>query len=270
MAYVTGSHSFKTGFNRTHGFQETTNYNQNNLAFTFNNGVPNTVTMRANPVTFRNHLDNDLGIFAQDKWTMNRTTVNLALRFDHFKASFPEQRVGPAPLAPTRNFVVPGPGQPELERPHLPDRADLRPARQRQDGRQADVQQVPAWTDAERARHRSEPGQHHGHDGDRAWNDLDRDFVPDCDLLDFRGKRANARASPTPLFGVGHAKRHVRRHPPHRLRQPGDQLGVLGRRAARVAAARLAGRRLLPAHLEELPRDRQPVRSRRRTSTPSA
>ena len=107
MAYVTGSHSFKTGFNRTHGYQETTNYNLNPLAFTFNNGIPNTVTTRANPVTFRNHLDNDLGIFAQDKWTLSRTTVNLALRYDHFASSFPEQVVGPAPLAPNRNFVFP-------------------------------------------------------------------------------------------------------------------------------------------------------------------
>ena len=61
MAYVTGSHSFKSGFNRTHGFQETTTYNLNPLAYQFNNGVPNQLTMRANPVTFRNHLDNDLG-----------------------------------------------------------------------------------------------------------------------------------------------------------------------------------------------------------------
>ena len=107
LAYVTGSHSFKTGFNRTHGYQETTNYNLNPLAFQFNGGVPNQLTMRANPVTFRNHLDNDLGIFAQDKWTLKRTTVNLALRYDHFASSFPEQVVGPAELAPTRNFVFP-------------------------------------------------------------------------------------------------------------------------------------------------------------------
>ena len=63
--------------------------------------------MRANPVKFRNHLDNDLGIFAQDKWSLANITLNLALRYDHFSASFPEQVVGPAELAPTRNFVFP-------------------------------------------------------------------------------------------------------------------------------------------------------------------
>ena len=35
---MTGSHSFKTGFNRTHGYQKQTNYNLNPLAFTFNTG----------------------------------------------------------------------------------------------------------------------------------------------------------------------------------------------------------------------------------------
>jgi outer membrane receptor protein involved in Fe transport len=63
--------------------------------------------MRANPVKFRNHLNNDLGLFAQDRWSLKRTTLNLAIRYDHFNASFPEQTVGPAEFAPTRNFVFP-------------------------------------------------------------------------------------------------------------------------------------------------------------------
>ena len=91
MAYVTGTHSFKIGFNRVHGFQETTNYNLNALAYQFNFGVPNQLTMRANPVTFRNHLDNDLGIFAQDKWVLKNTTLNLALRYDTSARAFPSR-----------------------------------------------------------------------------------------------------------------------------------------------------------------------------------
>ena len=56
---------------------------------------------------------------------MKRTTVNLALRYDHFRTSFPEQTVGPATLAPHRNFMLPGAGQPELERPDVSHRPDL-------------------------------------------------------------------------------------------------------------------------------------------------
>ena len=53
------------------------------------------------------NMDNDLGIFAQDRWTMDRITLILALRFDAFATSFPEQTVGPAPLVPTRNITFP-------------------------------------------------------------------------------------------------------------------------------------------------------------------
>ncbi len=38
---------------------------------------------------------------------MDRLTLNLALRFDAFQTSFPEQTVGPAPLTPTRNISFP-------------------------------------------------------------------------------------------------------------------------------------------------------------------
>jgi hypothetical protein len=52
-------------------------------------------------------MDNDFGLFAQDRWTMDRLTLNLALRYDAFQTSFPEQTVGPAPLTPTRNITFP-------------------------------------------------------------------------------------------------------------------------------------------------------------------
>jgi hypothetical protein len=107
MAYVTGTHNFKVGFNRVHGYQRTRTYSLQDVAYRFNNGIPNLITQRAWPVTFENHLDNDLGLYAQDRWTLNRATVGLAIRYDHFAASFPEQTVGPANLAPTRNFVFP-------------------------------------------------------------------------------------------------------------------------------------------------------------------
>ena len=200
LAYVTGSHSFKTGFNRTHGYQETTNYNLNPLAFQFNNGVPNQLTMRANPVTFRNHLDNDLGIFAQDKWTMRRTTVNLALRFDHFKASFPEQRVGPAPLAPARNFVFPA--QDNLNWNDLTYRTgliyDLRG-----NGKTAVKLTFNKYLRGQTLNLLGtdpNPVNTMVRSANRAWNDLDRDFVPDCDLLTLTAN-GECAAIANPLFG---------------------------------------------------------------------
>jgi hypothetical protein len=105
LSYVTGSHNFKVGFNRTHGYQTTRTYNFQPYSYRFNRGVPNRITIYATPYELRNHMDNDLGIFAQDRWTMDRLTVTMAVRFDTVQTSFPEQRFGPGPLVPSRNLV---------------------------------------------------------------------------------------------------------------------------------------------------------------------
>ena len=107
MSYVTGTHNFKVGFNRTHGYLEQETYNYQPYQYRFNNGVPNQVTLFATPFTARSNQDNDLGLFGQDQWSMNRMTLNLALRYDYFATSFPEQHVGPGPLVPTRNLTFP-------------------------------------------------------------------------------------------------------------------------------------------------------------------
>ena len=107
MSYVTGTHAFKVGFNRTHGFLNEYQYAMNPVSYRFNNGVPNQITLRSTPYTAVSNLDNDLGLFAQDRWTLNRLTLNLALRFDSFQSSFPEQTIGSAPMTPTRNISFP-------------------------------------------------------------------------------------------------------------------------------------------------------------------
>jgi carboxypeptidase family protein len=107
MSYVTGTHNVKVGFNRTHGYLEQETYNYQPYQYRFNNGIPNQVTLFATPFTARSNQDNDLGLFGQDQWSLNRMTVNLALRYDYFATSFPEQHVGPGPLVPTRNLTFP-------------------------------------------------------------------------------------------------------------------------------------------------------------------
>jgi hypothetical protein len=107
MSYVTGTHNVKVGFNRTHGYQQTRTYNFQPVEYRFNNGVPNQVTVWATPFQSRNHLDNDIGLFVQDRWTMDRVSLGLALRYDYFGSSFPEQSIGPGLLVPARNITFP-------------------------------------------------------------------------------------------------------------------------------------------------------------------
>jgi hypothetical protein len=106
MSYVTGTHAVKFGFNNTSGHLDENNYTLNPVAYRFNNGVPNQITQRALNRSITN-LDHDLGLYVQDRWTVNRWTIQGALRFDAFATSFPEQTVGPSELAPNRNITFP-------------------------------------------------------------------------------------------------------------------------------------------------------------------
>jgi hypothetical protein len=108
MSYVTGSHSFKVGFSNYWSTTDTWNdSNEHHMSFRFNNGVPNQVTLHGTPFDGVSKVHADLGVYAQDRWTFNRLTMNLGVRYDHFKGGFPEQRMGPSPLLPTRNLVFP-------------------------------------------------------------------------------------------------------------------------------------------------------------------
>jgi hypothetical protein len=185
LAYVTGTHNFKFGFNRIHGFQETRNYNLNPVAYQFNNGVPNLITLRANPVQFRNHQDNDIGFFAQDRWTTDRLTLGLALRYDYFGTSFPEQVVGPAELAPNRSFVFPA--RDNISWHDITYRSSLT-YDVRGDGKTAFKATFNKYLRGQTLNTLgTEPNPVNTMVtlATRAWNDLDGDFVPDCDLLNF-------------------------------------------------------------------------------------
>jgi hypothetical protein len=103
--YVTGSHAFKVGFNNTQGHLDEYLYTLNNLSYRFMNGIPNRITQRAFPYRAITNLDNDLGLYAQDRWSVNRWTVQGAIRFDYFATSFPEQTIGPSDMTPTRNIT---------------------------------------------------------------------------------------------------------------------------------------------------------------------
>ena len=48
----------------------------------------------------------EMGAFVQDRWTVNRLTVNAGLRFDYNHTGWDEYHFGPGPLVPNRNFTV--------------------------------------------------------------------------------------------------------------------------------------------------------------------
>jgi hypothetical protein len=105
VSYVTGTHNFKAGWNLVHGYQDTRTYNFQPVSYRFNNGVPNQLTQYATPYTLHNVMDGDMGLFAQDRWSLDRWTLTLGIRYDQMKTSFGEQNIGASLLDPNRNLT---------------------------------------------------------------------------------------------------------------------------------------------------------------------
>jgi hypothetical protein len=108
LSYVTGAHALKVGFLDTFGYRREDFENiPANVRYRFNNGVPNLITQVATPYGFRSNLAPELGVYAQDKWTLDRLTLNLGARFDYLSIVFPEQSLRPGGLVPNRNITFP-------------------------------------------------------------------------------------------------------------------------------------------------------------------
>ena len=84
VSYVTGAHSFKTGFTlRTVNNTITTDdiILANPFSYRLVNGVPDRITQWAAPQIV-SYYETMLGLYAQDQWTIDRMTVNAGLRLD--------------------------------------------------------------------------------------------------------------------------------------------------------------------------------------------
>ena len=92
-SYVTGSHSFRFGGSFTEGrWRLAQTYTGDAQPVTYNGILPNgninpvSVTLRI-PTDRRNAINMDAGLFAQDRWTISRMTINAGIRYDQFIGS---------------------------------------------------------------------------------------------------------------------------------------------------------------------------------------
>jgi hypothetical protein len=95
-SYVTGAHTFKVGYVGGYLVEDIQNHgNDLNLAYTFNNGKPISLTESLRVFTQSDRVRYD-ALYAQDQWTMGQMTLQGALRFDHAWSYSPPQTIGPA------------------------------------------------------------------------------------------------------------------------------------------------------------------------------
>jgi hypothetical protein len=130
-SYITGSHAFKTGVTLQWGTNSrtfssnaqvntlVTNAGLFGLPASATNPIPCTtlpcpiaIAVTNGPTTLEQKVNRDIGLFAQDTWSINRLTLNLGARYDVFNASVPAQSAAAGNWIQARNF-------PEI--PNVPD-----------------------------------------------------------------------------------------------------------------------------------------------------
>ena len=103
-SYVTGSHSTKVGFTLMHQWRFTTQEVNNSVSLTLQNSLPFSLTEFATPITFHETVNYNIGLFAQDQWTVKRMTLNYGVRLDFLKASVDPQDIAAGPFTPARHY----------------------------------------------------------------------------------------------------------------------------------------------------------------------
>jgi hypothetical protein len=82
-SYLRGGHNIKVGFQNSWGGYNQTAWANADLYQIYLNGAPATVTLLATPARWKDSLKTNLGIFAQDAWTIKRFTVTYGLRWEY-------------------------------------------------------------------------------------------------------------------------------------------------------------------------------------------
>jgi hypothetical protein len=106
-SYVTGSHAAKFGvrFIRSDVRNPREHVTGNEVTLQLLRGVPSQVTQWATPFDFREQLKANLGIFAQDQWTVRRLTLNAGVRFDYVNAYVPAIHLPAGRFVSARDFA---------------------------------------------------------------------------------------------------------------------------------------------------------------------
>ena len=180
VSYITGSHTFKTGFQLGQGVKNLHQYSWSDYHYTFLRGVPTQITQLATPYLRKERIKADLGIYAQDQWAFRRLTVNYGLRFDYYNAYVPEQHMPATKFVPARDFepVYDVPNWKDIN-PRLGAAYDLwgngRTAVKASLGRYVGKTAIAIAAD-------NNPVTRSVLSASRTWADANGNFVPDCNL----------------------------------------------------------------------------------------
>jgi hypothetical protein len=156
-------------------------------------GVPASATLRATPAFSQQDVNMDLGLFAQEQWTIRRLTLNLGVRLDYLNGSLPERRNGERRFATSSVF-------PEVR--NVPNWRDLSPRVGASYDLFGNARTAIKWNVGRYVESQA-TGIANAVDSvlaaasafdTRAWTDSNGDFVLECDG---RNPAANGECGPT-------------------------------------------------------------------------
>jgi hypothetical protein len=185
LTYVTGAHSMKVGYAAAYEVTDIFgDFPTHGLQYRFLGGVPNQITQRIHKWQQANRTRYD-AFYVQDQWTRGRLTLQGALRYENARSFFPEglnglltdsRFGGPARTLPSAkgvnsyNDIAPrmGLAYDVFGNGKTAIKANLSKYWQYAANDGVYIQTNLASTFAQTA--------------NRAWNDANRDFIPQCDL----------------------------------------------------------------------------------------
>lgn len=179
--YVTGTHAFKVGITDLWGTRNFTYDTNQAQRWSFLNGSPAQITQYARPLVDFQKLKANLGVFAQDRWSLGKVTLNLGVRFDYHNAYVPAQQIAAIPFVQAQNYdaLTNTPSWKDIS-PRLGASWDIRgngrTVARFNYGRYVASESVATAT-------ANNPVNTRINQANRSWTDTNRNFVPDCDLV---------------------------------------------------------------------------------------
>ena len=103
MSYVTGSHNFKVGALFLQSYRDLYQPFERAISYTFAGRVPESVTYYAAPLNAKMRT-RQIGLFAQEQWTLSRLTLYGGLRYDSDHGWNPAQDIPAGPYVGARHY----------------------------------------------------------------------------------------------------------------------------------------------------------------------
>ena len=187
LSYVTGTHAFKTGVQWDEGRSDTENIGTGwpgakGISYQFNRGMP--VALRYDAIFRERYYQKaELGLYAQDQWTKKRLSVNYGVRFDYYNGYVPPVHESAHDFTPEVSYpaVHGGPAWKDLN-PRVGAAYDL--SGNGKSAFKVSFGRYVAMTGNGQVRQYN-PLNSSINNTTRSWNDLNGNYLPDCDLRNF-------------------------------------------------------------------------------------